>query len=222
MSNFSPKPLAWPEFGCPITAWRGGEVRGKTPIQIVPLESVRDWRSRPPARILNHRTTMDVPYDAKRTRRKGPFTPRTIGLGTGLPSIDPLQIRTRRQGSPPARNGGGTQSPGFAGQRTTGLRAAGQITDLVSLAQVRHRPRPEGPGHRGTNVARGGKPERVPTQISAHQPVLRSDRFTHPPAGRVSTLGWTLRISSGVSKGIYESVVQSGRDFPYIRVGGGQ
>ena len=35
-------------------------------------------------------------------------------------------------------------------------------------------------------------------------------------------LGWTLRISSGVSEGIYESVVQSGRDFPYIRVGGGQ
>ena len=33
---------------------------------------------------------------------------------------------------------------------------------------------------------------------------------------------WTLRISSGVSKGIDKSVVQSGRDFPYIRVGGGQ
>ena len=49
MSNFSPKPLAWPEFGCPMTAWRGGEVRGKTPIQVVPLESVRDWRSRPPS-----------------------------------------------------------------------------------------------------------------------------------------------------------------------------
>ena len=35
-------------------------------------------------------------------------------------------------------------------------------------------------------------------------------------------LGWTLRNSSGVSKGIDKSVVQSGRDFPYIRVGGGQ
>ena len=35
-------------------------------------------------------------------------------------------------------------------------------------------------------------------------------------------LVWTLRISSGVSKGIDKSVVQSGRDFPYIRVGGGQ
>ena len=35
-------------------------------------------------------------------------------------------------------------------------------------------------------------------------------------------ISWTLRISSGVSKGIYQSVVQSGRDFPYIRVGGGQ
>ena len=35
-------------------------------------------------------------------------------------------------------------------------------------------------------------------------------------------LHWTLRISSGVSKGIDKSVVQSGRDFPYIRVGGGQ
>ena len=36
------------------------------------------------------------------------------------------------------------------------------------------------------------------------------------------TRSWTLRISSGVSKGIDKSVVQSGRDFPYIRVGGGQ
>ena len=35
-------------------------------------------------------------------------------------------------------------------------------------------------------------------------------------------LSWTLRNSSGVSKGIDKSVVQSGRDFPYIRVGGGQ
>ena len=34
--------------------------------------------------------------------------------------------------------------------------------------------------------------------------------------------GWTLRNSSGVSKGIDKPVVQSGRDFPYIRVGGGQ
>ena len=33
---------------------------------------------------------------------------------------------------------------------------------------------------------------------------------------------WTLRNSSGVGKGIDKSVVQSGRDFPYIRVGGGQ
>ena len=31
-----------------------------------------------------------------------------------------------------------------------------------------------------------------------------------------------LRNSSGVGKGIDKSVVQSGRDFPYIRVGGGQ
>ena len=36
------------------------------------------------------------------------------------------------------------------------------------------------------------------------------------------SLHWTLRISSGVSKGIDKSVVQGGRDFPYIRVGGGQ
>ena len=35
-------------------------------------------------------------------------------------------------------------------------------------------------------------------------------------------LAWTLRNSSGVGKGIDKSVVQSGRDFPYIRVGGGQ
>ena len=33
---------------------------------------------------------------------------------------------------------------------------------------------------------------------------------------------WTLRNSSGVSEGIDKPVVQSGRDFPYIRVGGGQ
>ena len=33
---------------------------------------------------------------------------------------------------------------------------------------------------------------------------------------------WTLRNSSGVSKGIDKPVIQSGRDFPYIRVGGGQ
>ena len=39
---------------------------------------------------------------------------------------------------------------------------------------------------------------------------------------RDRSVAWTLRISSGVSKGIYESVVQSGRDFPYIGVGGGQ
>ena len=38
----------------------------------------------------------------------------------------------------------------------------------------------------------------------------------------VALLRWTLRNSSGVSKGIDKSVVQSGRDFPYIRVGGGQ
>ena len=49
-----------------------------------------------------------------------------------------------------------------------------------------------------------------------------------PPCGKDSTriipvsLSWTLRNSSGVSKGIDKSVVQSGRDFPYIRVGGGQ
>ena len=33
---------------------------------------------------------------------------------------------------------------------------------------------------------------------------------------------WTLRNSSGISKGIDKPVVQGGRDFPYIRVGGGQ
>ena len=38
----------------------------------------------------------------------------------------------------------------------------------------------------------------------------------------VHSLSWTLHISSRVSKRIYQSVVQSGRDFPYIRVGGGQ
>ena len=38
----------------------------------------------------------------------------------------------------------------------------------------------------------------------------------------VDGIAWTLRNSSGVGKGIGKSVVQSGRDFPYIRVGGGQ
>ena len=33
---------------------------------------------------------------------------------------------------------------------------------------------------------------------------------------------WGLRFLSRVGKRIYESVVQSGRDFPYIRVSGGQ
>ncbi len=31
---------------------------------------------------------------------------------------------------------------------------------------------------------------------------------------------WALRFLSRVGKRIYESVVQSGRDFPYIRVSG--
>ena len=35
-------------------------------------------------------------------------------------------------------------------------------------------------------------------------------------------LDWALLISSRVGKRIYQSVVQGGRDFPYIRVGGGQ
>ena len=55
--------------------------------------------------------------------------------------------------------------------------------------------------------------------------------FISQPASEVSYAGtltvgsdlvWTLRNSSGVGKGIDKSVVQSGRDFPYIRVGGGQ
>ena len=33
---------------------------------------------------------------------------------------------------------------------------------------------------------------------------------------------WALHISSRVGKRIHQSVVQGGRDFPYIRVGGGQ
>ena len=40
--------------------------------------------------------------------------------------------------------------------------------------------------------------------------------------GNEETFAWTLRNSSGVSKGIDKPVVQSGRDFPYIKVGGGQ
>ena len=43
-----------------------------------------------------------------------------------------------------------------------------------------------------------------------------------PDAAPESALDWTLRNSSGVSEGIDKPVVQSGRDFPYIRVGGGQ
>ena len=34
-----------------------------------------------------------------------------------------------------------------------------------------------------------------------------------------AALSWTLRISSGVSKGIYKSVVQSDREFLRIGVG---
>ena len=45
---------------------------------------------------------------------------------------------------------------------------------------------------------------------------------TYPWKRPCQVFTWTLRISSGVSKGIDKSVVQSGRDFPYIRVGGGQ
>ena len=38
------------------------------------------------------------------------------------------------------------------------------------------------------------------------------DLFRHP-------LSWTLRISSGVSEGIYKSVVQSGGEFLRIEAG---
>ena len=68
--------------------------------------------------------------------------------------------------------------------------------------------------------------------VQDNQPGLRADIALllaaateggrHGDRWEERTLGWTLHISSRVSKRIYQSVVQSGRDFPYIRVGGGQ
>ena len=42
------------------------------------------------------------------------------------------------------------------------------------------------------------------------------------PKEEENPVAWALRFLSRVGKRIYESVVQSGRDFPYIRVSGGQ
>ena len=54
------------------------------------------------------------------------------------------------------------------------------------------------------------------------QVLLVNEAYTSKTCSWNGEIIWTLRISSGVSKGIDKSVVQSGRDFPYIRVGGGQ
>ena len=68
------------------------------------------------------------------------------------------------------------------------------------------------PGLLLSSTPKGGK------QNGPMVPVGQGRSEDFPADGLV----WTLRISSGVSKGIDKSVVQSGRDFPYIRVGGGQ
>ena len=68
--------------------------------------------------------------------------------------------------------------------------------------------------------------EQIPGPVSLVLSVIA----LHPSGGGLNgrphipeqLLGWTLRNSSGVSEGIDKPVVQSGRDFPYIRVGGGQ
>ena len=64
------------------------------------------------------------------------------------------------------------------------------------------------------------KVELTPSQRSD---LIEVSRRGKPLARTVKrALAWTLRNSSGVGKGIDKSVVQGGRDFPYIRVGGGQ
>ena len=50
----------------------------------------------------------------------------------------------------------------------------------------------------------------------------RAERVSRPARAKTRRLSWALHISSGVGKRIDKSVVQGGRDFPYIRVGGGQ
>ena len=62
----------------------------------------------------------------------------------------------------------------------------------------------------------------IPSDLFKNNPSLKSIKLGFYDGHFFSGLGWTLRNSSGVSKGIDKSVVQSGRDFPYIRVGGGQ
>ncbi len=57
-----------------------------------------------------------------------------------------------------------------------------------------------------------------PTVASRH-PIWQLTVRHYRESGNPS---WALHISSRVGKRIYQSVVQGGRDFPYIRVGGGQ
>ena len=98
-----------------------------------------------------------------------------------------------------------------------------------------YRPRyeesPAGDGGRNPEVDFRGDPRSNETHKSTTDPEARLTRKgkgqeTHHgrsrPGIRQSGLCWALHISSGVSKGIDKSVVQGGRDFPYIRVGGGQ
>ena len=58
--------------------------------------------------------------------------------------------------------------------------------------------------------------------LNAEGPCHPEDQLPLPSVRNHEHQHWTLRNSSGVGKGIDKSVVQSGRDFPYIRVGGGQ
>ena len=75
------------------------------------------------------------------------------------------------------------------------LQAADALRTAVRRFQTEDRSMPEEPGARAAAAER-----------------LRAAR----------TLAWTLRISSGISKGIYKSVVQSDGEFLRIWVGGGQ
>ena len=86
-------------------------------------------------------------------------------------------------------------------------RGAGRRPEPGNARRVQHRP---------------GKPVHQP-RVHADTPgSLGEDQHGWQRQVPGQHISWTLRISSGVSKGIDKPVVQSGRDFPYIRVGGGQ
>ena len=51
-------------------------------------------------------------------------------------------------------------------------------------------------------------------------PERRIELPTDAPAEFISAMSWTLRILSGISEGICNTMVQSGGEFLYIGVGG--